>query len=284
VLVDITDNKAIAGRNADTRIYPASMTKVMTLLVACENAKDPNKLLTLTDEMVEKYNKVKGSDAKGPSLELVWKVGYQVSVEDALHMVIYGSDTYACWLLADYIAGSEEQFVELMNAKAVELGLTNTHYANATGLFDENHYTTCREMAAVMAAAMNNEAAKKIITTIKEYPLEVYIGGEKDEDASSGMWNNWYAGRIQKHPFVSSSGAKATIYVGNGSDVKFMGGKTGYETIPSYCFVTAGENDTTGRQYVVVQVGRVDSTQPTIDVKTSTADTRAMYYKYAKEE
>ncbi len=288
VLVDMTGGTVVASKNADTRIYPASMTKVMTLLVACENAKDPSAILTLTSEMVAKYNKVKGSDSQGPSLELVWKEGYQVTVEDALYMVIYGSDTYACWLLADYIAGSEDKFVELMNNRARELGFTSTKYMNCTGLFDTNHYTTCREMAAVMAAAMNNETAKTILTSISQYYVDVYVDGVRDDDASSPMWNNWYAGRTQKYPYVAPDGKKATIYVGKRSDVKFVGGKTGYETIPQATFVTAGMDDTTQRMYVCVQVNRIDETQAGLNlgeaVKQSTMDTRYIYYTYAKED
>ena len=288
VLVDITDNVTVAGKNADTKIYPASMTKVMTLLVACENGKNPNELLTLTGEMMEKYNKVKGSDTKGPSLELIWQEGYQVTVEDAMYMVIYGSDTYACWLLADYISGSEENFVELMNNKASELGFTGTNYTNCTGLFDVNHYTTCREMAAVMSAAMRNETAKTILTSISLYNVDVYIDGVKNDDASSGMWSNWYAGRIQEHPYKAPNGNQATIYVGKGSNVKFIGGKTGYETVPKASFVTVGIDDSTDKMYVCVQVTRLDDTTRedlTLSkaVEESTLETRYIYYTYGPD-
>ncbi|MBO7309779.1 MAG: D-alanyl-D-alanine carboxypeptidase, partial [Clostridia bacterium] len=153
VLVDITDNVTVAGKNADARIYPASMTKVMTLLVACENAKDPNALLTVTKAMAEEYKKPTN---QGASLAKAMAEGEQITVEDALYMVIYESDTMACWLLADYVAGGEAQFVQMMNQRATELGLTGTHFTNCTGLYNTEHYTTCRDMAAIMAAAMNN--------------------------------------------------------------------------------------------------------------------------------
>ena len=282
VLVDIKDNVVVAGKNADTRIYPASMTKVMTLLVACENAIDPNALLTLTKEMVNKYN---SAENQGASLAFVWKEGYQITVEDALHMIIYESDTYACWLMADHIAGSEEAFADLMNQKARDLGLTQTHFTNCTGLYNENHYTTCREMAAIMAAAMNNAAATAVLTKIEQYHVDFYVNGTIDEEASAtaSMWSNWYAGRVQEHPYVAPNGKKATIYVGNGSDVKFIAGKTGYESIPRNCFVSAGMDDQTERRYVCVQVGRINDTQNNITASESTADTRVIYQKYAKE-
>ncbi len=273
ILVDITDNKAIAGRNADTKIYPASMTKVMTLLVACENAKNPNELLTVTPQMVEKYGKTDGA-----SVAFTWKEGYQVTVEDALHLVIYESDTYACWLLADYVAGSEEAFVEKMNAKARELGCTATNFTNATGLYNKDHYTTCREMAAIMAAAMNNETATAVLTRKDLYTVDVYVGGEKTEE--KGMWSGWYTGRLEAHKL---SGV-APKYVGGGSDVMITAGKTGYETLPTSCFVTAAENDVTGRRYVCVQVGRTESTQSSVSSRTSTDDTRTIYRKYAIDE
>ena len=279
VLTDITSGVVVAGKNADTKIYPASMTKVMTLLVACENAKDPNALLTLTPEMVEKY---KLPANKGASLEIVWEVGYQITVEDALHLVIYGSDTYACWLLADYVAGSEEQFVELMNAKAAELGLVGTHFTNCTGLYNAEHYTTCREMAAIMAVTMSNPAAAAVMMKKDQYIVDIYVDGAKTDTA--GMWSAWYTGRLEAHPYVSPSGKKAIQYAGNGSDILIIGGKTGYEEIPRNCFVTVGEDDTTGRRYVCVQVGRVDATQEGVTAKMSTGDTREMYWKYAKED
>ena len=98
-LIDVTNGRAVATKNGSTKIYPASMTKVMTVLVACENAKDPTELLTVTADMVEKYKSL-----DGPSTAHTWQAGYQVTVEDALYMAIYKSDTYACWLLAEHVA------------------------------------------------------------------------------------------------------------------------------------------------------------------------------------
>lgn len=284
VLVDVTNNTTVASKYADTKIYPASMTKVMTLLVACENAQNPNTLLTLTKDMVNKYSKIDDdSDDGGPSLAIEWKEGYQVTVEDALYMIIYKSDTYACWLVADYVAGNEENFVELMNKKASELGLSGTHFKNCTGLYDAEHYTTCREMAAIMAAAMNNETAKTVIGAFKQYFVDIYKNNEKT-DIAGGMWCSWYSSRLEKYPYISSGGGRAIDYVGHGSDVKFIGGKTGYETIPQACFVTAGLDDKTNRMYVCVQVGRINEEQKSLTLKDSvsqsTNETRYIYYTY----
>lgn len=274
VLVDITDNVVVAGKNADTKIYPASMTKVMTLLVACENAKNPNALLTVTKEIVDEYNKPVN---KGASVAKTWVEGDQVTVEDALNLVIYESDTVACWLLAEYIAGGESQFVQMMNSKATALGLTKTNFTNCTGLFNDNHYTTCREMAAIMAAAMNNESANKVLTSKSLYTVDIYNDGKKVSDIS--MWSAWYTGRLENNKLPGV----APYYVGGGSDIMIVAGKTGYEDIPTSCFVTAGENDTTGRKYVCVQVGRTDTSGDKITSSQSTNDTRNIYRKYALE-
>ena len=275
VLVDITDNKIVAGKSADVKIYPASMTKVMTLLVACENAKDPNALLTVTAEMYDKY--MNGGSAGG-STAFEWLEGYQVTVEDALHLIIYKSDTFACWLIAEYVAGGENEFVAMMNQRATAMGLTGTHFTNCTGLYNDQHYTTAREMAAIMAAAMNNAAAKTVLTKYDKYTVDVHHNGETLEKS---MWSGWYTGRLEVK--ASKYNGAGTQWPGGGSDVKIVGGKTGYEEIPTNCFVTAGIDDITGREYVCVQVGRIDKTQNTIDSTTSTRDTRAMYRKYAKE-
>lgn len=273
-LVDITDNRTVAGKNMDTKIYPASMTKVMTLLVACENAKDPNALLTVTQDMMTKYSS--GSNAGG-STAFAWSAGYQVTVEDALHLVIYKSDTFACWLLADYVAGSEAGFVSLMNQKAAEMGLTGTHFTNCTGLYNENHYTTAREMAAIMAAVMNNETATAVITKTEMYTVDIYEGGEQSQ--TEDMWSDWYTGRLEAYRW----GAAGAPWAGSGSDIKIVSGKTGWETIPTSCFVTSAYDDITGRKYVCVQVGRIDKNQTSINTKTSTDDTRLTYQKYAVE-
>ncbi len=275
-LIDVTNGKAVATKNGNTKIYPASMTKVMTVLLACENAKDPTALLTVSEDMIQKYKLY-----DNPSTAHTWQAGYQVTVEDALYMAIYKSDTYACWLLAEHVAGSEEAFVQMMNSRAAALGCTDTSFKNCTGLFDENHYTTCFDMAAIMAAAMNNEAAAKVLTSTQQYVADIYINGVKNSSLAVPMWSGWYTGRLEAYPYIAPNGKKAVKYAGAGSDIELMAGKTGYETIPTNCFVTAGRNDTTGTLFVCVQVGRISDDTAKITSKVSTDDTREIYQRYA---
>lgn len=269
-LIDVTNGRAVAAKRGSEKIYPASMTKVMTLLVACEKATDPTALLTVTEEMTAKYQSFCKQGEAGPSIATGWKAGDQVTVEDALYLVIYKSDTYACWLLAEYIAGSEEAFVQMMNERVAELGLgANTHFENCTGLYHDNHYTTCIDMATIMAAAMQNETAKKVLTLKDPYVFDIYTAGEKTSSVS--MYSGWYTARLEKYPY----GKAAAYYAGNGSSIRLIAGKTGYETVPKYCFVTAGEHDEKGTLYVCVQVGADNP-------KASTDDTREIYQKFAK--
>ena len=271
ILIDVTNGRVVAQKQGEERIYPASMTKVMTLLVACENATSPTALLTVTDAMVAKYKTFyDSSTGEGPSIATAWKAGDQITVEDALHLVIYESDTYACWLLAEYVAGSEEAFVQRMNERAVQIGCSDTLFQNATGLFDENHYTTCFDMALMMAEAMNNAAAKFVLSSYEQYFVDVYRDGVKSERVA--MWSGWCSGRLEKFGYPKT----AARYAGKGSDILLIAGKTGYETVPKYCFVTAGEHDQNDTLYVCVQVGGASPSD-------STYATREIYQTYAKD-
>ena len=264
ILVDMSTGKSNAEKEADTKIYPASMTKVMTILVAAENAKNANEKLTVTKEMVD-YQKETGG-----STTVALKEGDTITVEDALYLINYTSDTVACLLIAEYVAETEEDFVELMNEKAEALGLEDTHFVNTTGLHDPDHYTTCREMAAIMQCALNNETANKIITGYKGY--KVNITNEESEDRNPTVYANWYSGKDR----LSNKNYKS------GTNIRINGGKTGYEDIPTACFVTYGKDTKSGDEYICVVVGRIDEEQTKVKESPSTTDTWTIYKNYAK--
>lgn len=264
VLVDVGAGSVIASKNADTRIYPASMTKVMTLLVACENASVAGKLLTV-EQWMEDYRQ-----SMGASGIMGFKAGEQVSLEDALYLINYNSDTVACLLVAKHVAGSEAAFVELMNKKARELGLTNTHFTNTTGLHDADHYTTCREMAAIMNCAMKNPVAGKIISAHSGRGVSVYVNNKVSRSAT--IYAAWYSDNDRFND-------DARVY-GTSGNITVIGGKTGYEDIPTACFVTIAEHKN-GSRYICVTVGRTAKDQTTVSPKTSTTDTETIYREYA---
>ena len=268
VLVSVGDGKVIARKEADAKIYPASMTKVMTLLVACENATVAGKLLTVEQWMIDYQQRMGASGIMG------FKAGEQISLENALYLINYNSDTVACLLVAQYISGSEAAFVELMNKKAQSLGLTGTHFTNTTGLHDDNHYTTCKEMAAIMNCAMKNPVASKIISAHSGRGISVYVNNTPSR--SGTIYAAWFSDdhRFDDDARVSGTSGNMTV----------IGGKTGYEDIPTACFVTVAEHNN-GQRYICVTVGRTTGTgQATVTAKQSTTDTETIYREYAYKQ
>ncbi len=159
ILIDLETNTVIAEKDPDAKIYPASMTKVMTALVACEQITDWNATFTMTQAIIDPLFL---SDATMAG----FVNGEEVSMTDLVYGALLPSGAEATEALAQTIAGSTEGFVALMNEKAAELGLTNTHFVNDSGLHDENHYTTVREMAVILEAAMANERCRAALSAV----------------------------------------------------------------------------------------------------------------------
>ena len=159
ILIDLETNTVIAEKDPDAKIYPASMTKVMTVLVACEQITDWDATFTMTQAIIDPLFL---SDATMAG----FVNGEEVSMTDLVYGALLPSGAEATEALAQTIAGSTEGFVALMNEKAAELGLTNTHFVNDSGLHDENHYTTVREMAVILEAAMANERCRAALSAV----------------------------------------------------------------------------------------------------------------------
>lgn len=224
-VIDVTNNKLVAGRNTETRIYPASMTKVMTLIVAVENVKSMDDKFTMTSEIIDPLYRDSASRAG-------FEPGEEVTARDLMYGLILPSGADGAVGLAQMIAGSEEAFVELMNKKCEELGLKNTHFTNTSGLHNENHYTTPVEMAMILEYAMNNETCAKILSTY-QYTTEV----------------------TEKHPegILLTSTMFSRMYGNEVPGVEIKAGKTGYTQEARHCLVSYAESD--GSKYVVVTAG-----------------------------
>ena len=160
ILIDLESNTVIASRGGDDMIYPASMTKVMTLIVAVENAKSLDDTVTMTSEMLNPLHNAEASVAG-------FAPGEEVTVRDLIYGLILPSGGDGAVGLSLYIAGSEEAFAEMMNEKAAELGLTGTHFTNSTGLHDPNHYSTCHDIALIVEYAIKDEFMKEVLCTYK---------------------------------------------------------------------------------------------------------------------
>ena len=158
ILYNMNEDMVLYEKDADTRTYIASLTKIMTTIVAIENIDDINEYVTIPYEGLEGLIEANASVAG-------FKLGQKVTYKDLLYGILLPSGADATKTVAYYIAGSEKKFVDLMNKKAEELGLTNTHFANTSGLDTNNHYSTVREMSIILKYALQNETFKEIYTT-----------------------------------------------------------------------------------------------------------------------
>ncbi len=159
LLVNETDKYAYASKNVFKRMYPASMTKLMTAIVVLDSVKSGQISL---DDTVTVSNHYDLSAEGGGVNEL--GIGSQITVKDLLYTLLIKSNNYYALILADYVAGSEQAFVELMNQKAKSIGATNTHFANPHGLDNVDHYTTAYDIYLIIKEAYSYDVIKDIDT------------------------------------------------------------------------------------------------------------------------
>ena len=163
IVYDRISKSMIIGKNEDIKSAMASTTKIMTTIVILEKA-DLNETVTVS---------AKAGGTGGSRLGL--KRGDKASVRDLLYGLMLRSGNDAAVALAEHVGGSVKEFAELMNEKASELGLTNTHFVTPHGLDDANHYTTALELAKLTDYAMNNETFSKIVGTKS---ITIYINNQ----------------------------------------------------------------------------------------------------------
>ena len=261
VLVNAKTGEIVAGRDFDTPFSPASMTKVMTLIVACENltAEDLERRLPLTDEIVQH---VTSGNYRGTEVALPLEsngyscIGDTYSIRDLLYGIGVMSAADCTYMIAKEVAGTEEAFVALMNQKAAELGLTNTHFDNAVGFDSPTNVTTAREMAVIMAYAMQSERIADILKPLSTNSsiLANYVLDGKEGSYSVELKASLLS-RTNKYPEFALTTSK------------LVATKTGYTT-ESFMVVTA-EATAGGTQYILV-LGDADS---------GTAETIAQKFK-----
>ena len=137
IVMDVQSGTILYSKNMDKREYPASITKVMTALVAIENS-------SLSETVTFSYDAVMNLEAGASNIGT--KVGEKMSMEESLYAILLMSANEVCNGVAEHIAGSTDKFVKMMNDRAKELGCTGTHFANTNGLWKKNHYTTAHDI------------------------------------------------------------------------------------------------------------------------------------------
>ena len=223
LLIDLESNTVIAQKNADARIYPASMTKVMTILTAAEHIENWDETFTMTQSIIDPLFLADASMAGFVHDE-------EVSMMDLLYAAVLPSGAEATEALAITVAGSEAAFAELMNEKAQALGLTDTHFVDASGLHDENHYTTLSDMAIILQAALDDPRCREVLTSVN------HTSSPTEQHPEGVAMTNKFLYRIQPQQ------------TGN---VQILAAKTGYTAQAMNCCVSFGVMEN-GREAICV--------------------------------
>lgn len=232
VLVDESTDTIVAAKGARERIIPASMTKVLTILVAAEHIPEEalDDTFTMTREITD-YAYVNDCSSVG------FLDGEKVPIRDLFYGTAMQSGGDAALGLAVYVSGSQEEFVSLMNQKLEELGIADsTHFTNCVGLYDEAHYSTVYDMAVMMKAAMQNELCKDFLSA------HVYTTKPTAEHPEGIEISNWFLRRIEDKD--------------TGGEV--LCAKTGYIVQSKNCAVSFG-TFAGGTPYICVTAGSTSS-------------------------
>ncbi len=221
ILMDVSTGTIIAQKDAKTIMNPASMTKVLTVLVAAEHVTNLDDTVTITLEYTD-YAYVNDCSSVG------FQDGEVVTVRDLFYGTILPSGGDAAIALATYVAGSHEAFVEMMNEKLEELGLSETaHFTNCVGLYDKEHYCTAYDMAMIMKAAAQNDLCREVMST------RIYTTSATEQHPDGITISNWFIRRIEdkdcggkvicaKTGFVDQSGFCAASYAVSDDGVPYI--------------------------------------------------------------
>ena len=212
VLYNATTGTVLYGKEADTRFYPASITKLMTALLVLESS-------SLDDTVTFSDTAVKNLESGSVTLNLT--AGDKLTVRQSLYALLLKSANEVANGLAEHVSGSVSAFSAKMNEKAKALGCTNTNFANPNGLNNSNHYTTPRDMALIAAAAFKNEELSKIASTVSYQIPATKLAGARTVTMGHKMIN---PSSSQYYPGI-------------------VGGKTGYTSLAGNTLVTCAERD-----------------------------------------
>ena len=225
ILIRLKDHAVLMQKNSEEKIYPASLTKMMTVIVAIESLHNTKEEIKLTNST---FQGLYGADASMAG----FKPGEQVKAIDLLYGAMLPSGAECCIGLAYQIAGSEQNFVKMMNKKAAYLGMKNTHFENVTGLQNENHYTTVKDLSSLLSYALKNDTFREIFTSSRHSTLPT----------------NKHPGGITFYSTMFEELKNQNI-----TDGEILGGKTGYTDEAGLCLASLAK---VGKQeYIMISAG-----------------------------
>ncbi len=211
-LMDSRTTKPLYTKNENTKMYPASTTKIMTAILTLENC-------DLDEVATASYSALSNIPEGYTTADI--QIGEQLTIEQLLELLLVHSANDAANVLAEYVGGSIDSFVSMMNTKLNDLGLTDTHFTNAYGLHDDNHYTTAHDLAFLMKYCLQNETFRKISGQASCAIPATNMWGPRKYDSTNQLL---IAGDEYYYQYVFS-------------------GKTGFTSQAKHCLVTAAYNN-----------------------------------------
>ena len=235
ILMDADTGTVLFDKGGDQQRYPASITKIMTLLVAVENS-SMDEQVTFTETGVR--------NVAADSSNINSKIGEVMTMQDCLHALMIISANDAAAQIAEHVGGTEQNFIDMMNQRAAEIGCTNTHFTNSSGLPDENHYSSAKDMALIFREGLKNKDFRSVIG---------------DTDYTIQPTNMTSDKRVMHthHPMFAPE-----------SDIYYpgcIGGKTGFTNLAAHTLVTAVEQN--GTTYIAVVMHGVELSTCCLDSK-----------------
>ncbi len=253
IIADMDTGRVLYELNADAQRYPASLTKVMTVLLAVEAVERGE--ASLADQVTAGQEALEGMVADGSTAGI--QPGETMSLADLMYCAMLGSANEACNIIAVHISGSIESFVAAMNRRAGELGCTATHFVNTHGLPDPEHYTTARDFAVICRAAMSNDTFFDMAGTVSYTVPATNLSGERQLSNTNGLINP----DSKIYPGYYYENARA--------------GKTGHTNDAGYCLASMAERDGVGLACVVL--GGTAAQVNGATSYTNFTDSRALY-------
>lgn len=239
-MVELKTDTIIFAQNEHKKMYPASLTKIMTAILALENIPDLNTVITYPLEIQDIM--YQANKAAGGQMSVAgFSAGEEITALDLLYGTMLPSGNEAAAILADYVAGSLPAFYDMMNAKAAELGAVNTHFSSAHGLFDPENYTTAYDMYLITKYAMANETFAQIVST------PTYVSNPTNKNPNGYAWSNsnqMINPRVENYYYPEITGVKTGTLDESGRCLITTAQKSGYE----YMLVLMGTTlyDSTG--------------------------------------
>ncbi len=231
IMLNLQSKKVLFSKSSNQKTYPASLTKIMTCILAIEKLPNLNKHILLPADIFIDLNKQHASMAGFAPNE-------KAKAIDLLYGTMLPSGAEAATALANEVSGSQEDFVDLMNLKAKDLGMNHTHFANPTGMYDANHYTTVKDLSVLLQYALKNQTFREIFTT------ERYSTAPTNINPSGITFTSTLFQNMESPEF-------------DGGEI--IGGKTGYTDEAGLCLASLAKKGDS--EYILITTGAVGDHQ-----------------------